>query len=149
MYWHRIHRSMIRLRPLFMDHIQLWQKQKQDFYHFLEVSFSNTSFCGFGSKFFYFIFSLAELINFIQPIYVWREDQNSRQNTIKAVIERANSKQNWPQIIIFAEGTCTNRSCLLSFKPGAFYPGVPIQPLCIRYPNNVDTVTWTWEGPGA
>lgn len=66
---------------------------------------------------------ISELINFTQPIYVWREDPNSRQNTIRTVIERANSRNNWPQIIIFPEGTCTNRSCLLSFKPGAFYPG--------------------------
>ncbi|XP_055300763.1 lysophosphatidylcholine acyltransferase [Sitodiplosis mosellana] len=92
---------------------------------------------------------LGKLINFTQPIYVWREDPNSRQNTIKTVIERANSHDNWPQIIIFPEGTCTNRSCVLSFKPGAFYPGVPVQPVCIRYPNKFDTVTWTWEGPGA
>lgn len=51
--------------------------------------------------------------------------------------------------MIFPEGTCTNRSCLITFKSGAFYPGVPVQPVCIRYPNKLDTVTWTWEGPGA
>lgn len=51
--------------------------------------------------------------------------------------------------MIFPEGTCTNRSCLITFKCGAFYPGVPVQPVCIRYPNKLDTVTWTWEGPGA
>lgn len=90
-----------------------------------------------------------ELINFTQPIYVIRENQSSRQNTIKTVIERANSDRHWPQIIIFPEGTCTNRSCVLSFKPGAFYPGVPVQPVCIRYPNQFDTVTWTWQGPSA
>ncbi|XP_037030616.1 lysophosphatidylcholine acyltransferase isoform X3 [Bradysia coprophila] len=90
----------------------------------------------------------GKLINFTQPIYVSREDPNSRQNTIKSIIERANSKLDWPQIIIFPEGTCTNRSCLITFKPGAFYPGVPVQPVCIRYPNKLDTVTWTWEGPG-
>ncbi|GLH16239.1 Uncharacterized protein GBIM_20573 [Gryllus bimaculatus] len=54
-----------------------------------------------------------------------------------------------PSVLIFPEGTCTNRSCLITFKPGAFYPGVPVQPVCIRYPNKLDTVTWTWEGPGA
>lgn len=53
------------------------------------------------------------------------------------------------QVMIFPEGTCTNRSCLITFKSGAFYPGVPVQPVCIRYPNKLDTVTWTWEGPGA
>ncbi|GLV42288.1 Lysophosphatidylcholine acyltransferase [Carabus blaptoides fortunei] len=92
---------------------------------------------------------IGKLINFTQPVYVWREDPNSRQNTIKEIIDRATSDQDWPQVLIFPEGTCTNRSCLITFKPGAFYPGVPIQPVCIRYPNKLDTVTWTWEGPGA
>lgn len=91
----------------------------------------------------------AELINFTQPVYVWRDDPDSRQNTIKEIINRATSDLDWPQILIFPEGTCTNRSCLITFKPGAFYPGVPIQPVCIRYPNKLDTVTWTWEGPSA
>lgn len=91
----------------------------------------------------------GKLINYTQPVYVWREDPNSRQNTIKEIIDRTTSDQDWPQVLIFPEGTCTNRSCLITFKPGAFYPGVPIQPVCIRYPNKLDTVTWTWEGPGA
>ncbi|XP_058801176.1 lysophosphatidylcholine acyltransferase isoform X2 [Phymastichus coffea] len=92
---------------------------------------------------------LGKLINYTQPVYVWRDDPNSRQNTVKEIIERATSKQDWPQVMIFPEGTCTNRSCLITFKAGAFYPGVPVQPVCIRYPNKLDTVTWTWEGPGA
>ncbi|KRT85942.1 hypothetical protein AMK59_2551, partial [Oryctes borbonicus] len=91
----------------------------------------------------------GKLINFTQPVYVWRDDPNSRQNTIKEIINRAKSDLDWPQILIFPEGTCTNRSCLITFKPGAFYPGVPVQPVCIRYPNKLDTVTWTWEGPSA
>ncbi|CAB3221797.1 unnamed protein product [Arctia plantaginis] len=92
---------------------------------------------------------VGKLINYTQPVYVWRDDPNSRQNTIKEIIERATSKEDWPQVLIFPEGTCTNRSCLITFKPGGFYPGVPIQPVTIRYPNARDTVTWTWEGPGA
>ncbi|XP_031353229.1 lysophosphatidylcholine acyltransferase isoform X2 [Photinus pyralis] len=91
----------------------------------------------------------GKLINFTQPVYVWRDDPDSRHNTIKEIISRATSDLDWPQILIFPEGTCTNRSCLITFKPGAFYPGVPIQPVCIRYPNKLDTVTWTWEGPSA
>ncbi|EEB14333.1 conserved hypothetical protein [Pediculus humanus corporis] len=90
----------------------------------------------------------GKLINYTQPVYVWRDDHDSRQNTIKEIIERANSELDWPQVLIFPEGTCTNRSCLITFKSGAFYPGVPVQPVCIRYPNKLDTVTWTWEGPG-
>ncbi|XP_013188558.1 lysophosphatidylcholine acyltransferase [Amyelois transitella] len=92
---------------------------------------------------------VGKLINYTQPVYVWRDDPNSRQNTIKEIIERATSKEDWPQVLIFPEGTCTNRSCLITFKPGGFYPGVPVQPVIIRYPNARDTVTWTWEGPGA
>ncbi|XP_045495805.1 lysophosphatidylcholine acyltransferase isoform X2 [Colias croceus] len=92
---------------------------------------------------------VGKLINYTQPVYVWRDDPNSRQNTIKEIIERATSKEDWPQVLIFPEGTCTNRSCLITFKPGGFYPGVPVQPVVIRYPNAKDTVTWTWEGPGA
>ena len=30
----------------------------------------------------------------------------------------------------------------MTFKPGAFYPGKPIQPVLIRYPNKTDTITW-------
>ncbi|XP_046660532.1 lysophosphatidylcholine acyltransferase isoform X1 [Homalodisca vitripennis] len=91
---------------------------------------------------------VGKLINFTQPVYVWRDDPNSRQRTIKQIIDRATSSLDWSQVLIFPEGTCTNRSCLITFKPGAFYPGVPVQPVILRYPNKLDTVTWTWEGPG-
>lgn len=92
---------------------------------------------------------LGTLIEYTQPVLVKREDPNSRTNTIKEIHKRAHSGGKWPQIIIFPEGTCTNRSCLINFKSGAFYPGTPVQPVLIRYPNQLDTVTWTWEGPGA
>ncbi|XP_061163188.1 lysophosphatidylcholine acyltransferase 2-like isoform X2 [Saccostrea echinata] len=92
---------------------------------------------------------IGTLIEYTQPVLVKREDPNSRTNTIKEIHRRAHSGGKWPQIIIFPEGTCTNRSCLINFKSGAFYPGSPVQPICIRYPNQFDTVTWTWEGPGA
>ncbi|RXM35527.1 Lysophosphatidylcholine acyltransferase 1 [Acipenser ruthenus] len=32
---------------------------------------------------------------------------------------------------------------------GAFIPAVPVQPVVLRYPNKMDTITWTWQGPGA
>ncbi|XP_063439317.1 lysophosphatidylcholine acyltransferase 2-like isoform X3 [Mytilus trossulus] len=89
------------------------------------------------------------LIEYTQPLYVQREDPNSRKNIMKEMTRRAKTMGEWPQIIIFPEGTCTNRSCLIGFKQGAFYPGVPVQPVCIRYKNSLDTYTWTWEGPGA
>uniref|UniRef100_A0A8C6UR83 Lysophosphatidylcholine acyltransferase 1 n=1 Tax=Neogobius melanostomus TaxID=47308 RepID=A0A8C6UR83_9GOBI len=88
------------------------------------------------------------LIKFIRPVFVSRSDQNSRKMTVEEIKRRAQSGGEWPQIMIFPEGTCTNRSCLITFKPGAFIPGVPVQPVVIRYPNKLDTITWTWQGPG-
>ncbi|KAA0710647.1 Lysophosphatidylcholine acyltransferase 1 [Triplophysa tibetana] len=89
------------------------------------------------------------LIKFIRPVFVSRSDQDSRKKTVEEIRRRACSAGEWPQIMIFPEGTCTNRSCLIAFKPGAFIPGVPVQPVVLRYPNEMDTISWTWQGPGA
>ncbi|KAH8864678.1 Lysophosphatidylcholine acyltransferase [Schistosoma japonicum] len=83
----------------------------------------------------------------LQPILVNREDPNSRKKAIQELIRRAQSKEEWPQIVIFPEGTCTNRSCIATFKSGAFSAGVPVQPVVVRWPNKVDCVTWVCEGP--
>ena len=82
---------------------------------------------------------LGRLIEFLQPVYVTREDPQSRQNTIKEIIRRTHSGGEWPQIVIFPEGTTTNGRALITFKPGAFIPAVPVQPVLIRYPNKIDT----------
>ena len=92
--------------------------------------------------------AFSEIIDLSQPIYVCREDPDSRNTTIQAIKNRANSPEDWPPLMIFPEGTCTNREALISFKLGAFFPGVPIQPIVIRYPNRYDSFTWTWSGPG-
>ncbi|KAK5621352.1 Lysophosphatidylcholine acyltransferase 1 [Crenichthys baileyi] len=89
------------------------------------------------------------LIKYIRPVFVSRSDQNSRKKTVEEIKRRAHNGGDWPHIMIFPEGTCTNRSCLITFKPGAFIPAVPVQPVVIRYPNKLDTITWTWQGPGA
>lgn len=89
------------------------------------------------------------LISYIRPVCVFRTDQESRRRTVEEIRRRAHSGGDWPQIMIFPEGTCTNRSAVIQYKPGAFIPGVPVQPVVLRYPNKMDTVTWTWQGPGA
>ncbi|GAA6231815.1 lysophosphatidylcholine acyltransferase 1-like [Lates japonicus] len=89
------------------------------------------------------------LISYIRPVFVFRSDQDSRRKTVEEIKRRAQSEGKWPQIMIFPEGTCTNRSSLILFKAGAFIPGLPVQPVVLRYPNKLDTVTWTWQGPGA
>uniref|UniRef100_A0A670YW37 Lysophosphatidylcholine acyltransferase 2 n=1 Tax=Pseudonaja textilis TaxID=8673 RepID=A0A670YW37_PSETE len=88
----------------------------------------------------------GRFIDALQPVLVSRNDPDSRKHTIHEITKRATSEEQWPQVMIFPEGTCTNRSCLITFKPGAFIPGVPVQPVVIRYPNKLDTVTWTWQG---
>uniref|UniRef100_A0A8V0ZWZ2 Lysophosphatidylcholine acyltransferase 2 n=1 Tax=Gallus gallus TaxID=9031 RepID=A0A8V0ZWZ2_CHICK len=86
------------------------------------------------------------ILSSLQPVAVSRQDPDSRKSTVTEITSRALSRGQWPQILIFPEGTCTNRSCLITFKQGAFIPGVPVQPVLLRYPNKLDTVTWTWQG---
>ncbi|XP_053722622.1 lysophosphatidylcholine acyltransferase 2 [Synchiropus splendidus] len=88
----------------------------------------------------------GRFVRCLQPVLVSRKDPDSRKNTIQEIDSRAKSGGLWPQVLIFPEGTCTNRSCLITFKQGAFIPGVPVQPILLRYPNRLDTVTWTWQG---
>ncbi|KAM6980136.1 lysophosphatidylcholine acyltransferase 2 [Aplochiton taeniatus] len=88
----------------------------------------------------------GRFVRCLQPVLVSRKDPDSRKNTIREIDSRAKSGGHWPQVLIFPEGTCTNRSCLITFKLGAFIPGVPVQPIIMRYPNRLDTVTWTWQG---
>ncbi|XP_044284004.1 lysophosphatidylcholine acyltransferase 2 [Varanus komodoensis] len=89
---------------------------------------------------------IGRILSALQPVLVSRVDPDSRKNTINEIKRRVTSGEHWPQILIFPEGTCTNRSCLITFKQGAFVPAVPVQPVLIRYPNKLDTVTWTWQG---
>uniref|UniRef100_A0AAZ3PXI1 EF-hand domain-containing protein n=1 Tax=Oncorhynchus tshawytscha TaxID=74940 RepID=A0AAZ3PXI1_ONCTS len=77
------------------------------------------------------------LIKYIRPVFVSRSDQDSRKKTVEEIKRRAQSGGEWPQIMIFPEGTCTNRSCLITYKPGAFIPAVPVQPVVIKYPNKM------------
>uniref|UniRef100_A0A8D3BPE4 Lysophosphatidylcholine acyltransferase 1 n=1 Tax=Scophthalmus maximus TaxID=52904 RepID=A0A8D3BPE4_SCOMX len=77
------------------------------------------------------------LISYIRPVFVFRSDQDSRKKTVEEIKRRAQSGGEWPQIMIFPEGTCTNRSGLILFKAGAFIPGLPVQPVVLRYPNKL------------
>ncbi|XP_008308596.1 lysophosphatidylcholine acyltransferase 2 [Cynoglossus semilaevis] len=91
----------------------------------------------------------GRFVRCLQPVLVSRTDPDSRKNTIREIEKRAKSGGQWPQVLIFPEGTCTNRSCLITFKQGAFIPGVPVQPVLVRYLNKLDTISWTWQGFGS
>ncbi|XP_022707718.1 lysophosphatidylcholine acyltransferase 1-like isoform X2 [Varroa jacobsoni] len=92
---------------------------------------------------------ISTILRFIQPVFVKRSSKESRQTTLSEIKNRATSQEPWSQIVIFPEGTCSNGSVLLKFKQGAFSAGVPVQPVLIRYPNKLNTLTWTWDGPSA
>ena len=89
---------------------------------------------------------MGPLLKAIQPILVSREDSKNKLHVIEEIKKRAAPESDWPQLLVFPEGTTTNRSCLITFKPGAFIPGLPIQPVVVEYNNKLDTITWTWEG---
>lgn len=92
---------------------------------------------------------IGRLIKSVQPIFTDRTDQKNKSNTITEIIFRSNPTSDWPQVLIFPEGTTTNGSSLITFKPGAFIPGLTVQPVCVNFCNRLDTIRWTWEGPSA
>lgn len=91
---------------------------------------------------------LGTLLRATQPVLVSRDDPDSRQNTIREIVRRARSDEDWPQILVFPEGTCSNGRALITFKSGAFIPAAPVQPVTIEYLNEWDTYRWTMDGPG-
>ncbi|XP_055931129.1 lysophosphatidylcholine acyltransferase-like isoform X2 [Argiope bruennichi] len=91
----------------------------------------------------------GSLVKYTQPLFVTSEDPDSRREIAEKIRERVTSCKDFEQLLLFPEGGCGNRKALLRFKLGAFAPGVPVQPVFIRYKNNLDTITWSWEGPGA
>ena len=60
---------------------------------------------------------------------------------------KCRSSDEWGQLVIFPEGATSNRKAILNFKPGGFIPGVPVQPILVKYPNLHDTISWTWDQP--
>lgn len=94
----------------------------------------------------------GRVVKVFQPIVVNRDKSTSRSDTVAKIVERVQQseetgKKNWPLIGLFPQGTCSNQKSLIRFKSGAFIPGRPVQPVCIRYPRlKFDSITWTWEG---
>lgn len=89
---------------------------------------------------------IGALLEFNQSVLVSRKDPESRKKAVTQLTERLTSEGYWPQMLMFPEGTTTNGSALIKFKPGAFLAGVPVQPVLLRYPNKLDTVRWTYKG---
>jgi len=91
---------------------------------------------------------ISTIQKFYQALYVDRRTAESRQEAKDLIKARALSgDDNLPQLFLCPEGTNTNRRALIQFKLGAFSPGVPVQPVAIRYPGHdrIDSVTWTFN----
>jgi len=72
----------------------------------------------------------------LQSIFVSRDNRNDKNQILDVIEERANKIRkglNYPQILIFPEGTTTNGRYLISFKKGAFFTHDPIQIVCLKY----------------
>ena len=91
---------------------------------------------------------LGSMSKVIQPLFISRHDKHSKAQINRDIQRRVNNPKQWPQTVIFPEGTCANRTALISFKSGAFVPGVPIQPAVIEYFNDYDSFSWTVHNIG-
>eukprot|EP00300_Choanocystis_sp_HF-7_P025201 c26911_g1_i1.p1 GENE.c26911_g1_i1~~c26911_g1_i1.p1 ORF type:complete len:315 (+),score=39.91 c26911_g1_i1:121-1065(+) len=65
-----------------------------------------------------------------------------RVSNASAAIQAHVRTEDVPPMCLFPEGTTTNGTVMLSFKRGAFVPGVPVLPLLIRYPHEHFNPSW-------
>ena len=82
----------------------------------------------------------------IGSIFVNRNDPDSRLKTVQMIEKRVLDPE-WPQLIIWAEGTTHNRLSAIKMKNGAFIPGKTVQPIAVKVDNSWDTYTWAFQGP--
>lgn len=81
-----------------------------------------------------------------QAIPVDRSSPTSRRDAA-GNIRRRSVCNDWNRLALFPEATTTNGKALVSFKTGAFAPGLPIQPCIVRYPHVRCDPSWVVEGP--
>jgi len=89
---------------------------------------------------------LGKIISSSQPVWIDRYNSDARKTAVMEIKSRARSNGQWPQLMLFPEGTTSSGQALITFKPGAFLPGVAVQPVAITIP---DYMIWTWDSPGA
>lgn len=103
---------------------------------------------------------LAEESNFKDPIMQVgakalgivtfdRSGQESRRKAreLMATAAKEAVQGEAPPILVFPAGTTTNLRCLITFKDGAFAPGLPVQPALLRYRFRHCDPTWVFAGP--
>lgn len=81
----------------------------------------------------------------LQIIPVDRVSPESRHHAAGNIRRRAMDNK-WPHVMLFPEGTTTNGKAIISFKTGAFSPGLPVQPMVIKYPHKYVNPCWCDQG---
>ena len=85
---------------------------------------------------------IGTIMRGLQTIVVVRGSTGSRDNVLFEIDRRAKDNR-FPRIGIFPEGTTTNGTSLIKFRPGAFQPGVPVQPVIVKYAFQHMDPTWS------
>ncbi|XP_065177604.1 lysophosphatidylcholine acyltransferase 2-like [Sycon ciliatum] len=75
---------------------------------------------------------LGTCLKSCEPIWVDRTSAKGK-SVVDEVISRVTSPGQWIPVVIFPEGTVHNTEAVIGFKTGAFRPGVPVQPVLLRY----------------
>ncbi|KAL2608441.1 hypothetical protein R1flu_027014 [Riccia fluitans] len=87
------------------------------------------------------IFMVGPIIRAMEVIVVDRLSPDSRR-LAASEIKRKAINNDYPRVLLFPEGTTTNGRALISFKLGAFRPGVAVQPVVVRYPFVHFDISW-------
>ena len=89
----------------------------------------------------------AGVVRACNAVLVDRLDKNSKRKTMEEIVRRCKDPDA-ERLMIFPEGTLNNSKALFTFKPGAFEPGMPVQPVCFKYPFKHFNPCWTGEAAG-
>ncbi|KAG6498304.1 hypothetical protein ZIOFF_046216 [Zingiber officinale] len=96
-------------------------------------------------------------ISYIEPIFFFFEliptmvaseshDALPFVGTIIRAMQRKASSNEFPRVMLFPEGTTTNGRFLLSLRPGAFLPGLPVQPVVVCPWSYESWVSYSYKG---
>jgi len=88
------------------------------------------------------------IVKAMQSILVDRSSPDSRRAVMDEIKRRATDRAGFPSVVLFPEGTTTNGQAIVNFKPGAFSPGLPVQPVVLRYPHKHLDPAWVFGNYG-
>lgn len=80
-----------------------------------------------------------------QGMFIDLGDKESKFSCKEGIAARASPDWKGGKLHIFPEGTITNGKQLVQFKAGAFTPGLPVQPVILRYPFEHFDISWVGQ----